>query len=158
VWSEVPTPAVLLPNAATTSAPPAVLPGLSAPNPAATLLRFQDVVDPAPKATLLYHGMPNAKTASVVAQTKSWQAILKKFGYSLGKTGPAKDGVDGDFGGLTTTATVAFQKQGQLNVDPSIVADGKVGPQTRRLVAYRARLAAAVVSGRARARRYRRSA
>lgn len=156
-------PAVVSPGPSAARLPtvaPAVLPGVSTPanKPAVAPLRFADIADPAPKAALLYHGMPNAKQPGILAQTKSWQSILKKFGYSLGKTGPGKDGVDGDFGGLTTTATLAFQKQGQLNVDPSIVADGKVGPQTRRLVAYRTRLSAAVVSGSVRARRYRRSA
>lgn len=140
-------PLVIVPSAG----PPTIVP--KPPVSAPSRLNFKDVVDPAPAALTLYQGMPNRTNAGAKAQIASWQTILKKFGFDLGTAGPLKNGVDGDFGTKTTAATKVFQGQGKLNVDPSIVADGKVGPVTRRLVVYRSRMAAAVVSGAHRARR-----
>jgi hypothetical protein len=39
------------------------------------------------------------------------QGLLKKLGYKLGKTGPKKDGVDGDCGDSTVDAIMAYQKK-----------------------------------------------
>lgn len=148
-------PPAPVPQLVTLPAPSVVTAPSPTPKPAPTpsKLNFATIPDPAPKAVTLYQGMPNAKTASVILQVKSWQTILKKFGHDLGKFGPAKDGIDGDFGATTKAATIAFQSYGKLNVDPSIVTDGKVGPVTRRLVAYRAALATTMVSGYQRMRR-----
>ena len=55
---------------------------------------------------------------------KELQKELKKRGYALGKTGPNKDGIDGDFGNKTLEATKKFQKAKKL------YADGKVGKNT----------------------------
>lgn len=52
------------------------------------------------------------------------QRILKDLGYDLGPYGPAKDGIDGDFGKKTDAAVRAFQKDNGLTVD------GIVGPKT----------------------------
>ena len=39
------------------------------------------------------------------------QGLLKKMGYKLGKTGPKKDGVDGECGDPTVDAIMAYQKK-----------------------------------------------
>ena len=56
--------------------------------------------------------------------TREIQRRLKALGYFLGTSGPAKDGVDGDFGKVTKAAVEAFQS------DHGLVVDGKVGKQT----------------------------
>jgi len=39
-----------------------------------------------------------------------WQQLLKTLGYNLGTSGLNKDGVDGDWGGLSRQALINFQK------------------------------------------------
>lgn len=46
--------------------------------------------------------------------TTWWQLALVKLGYSLGKTGPNKDGVDGDWGGKSRAALTKFQKDNRV--------------------------------------------
>jgi len=55
---------------------------------------------------------------------KELQTALKGLGYNLGTYGPAKDGVDGDYGTKTQTAVSALQKARGLTVD------GVFGTQT----------------------------
>ena len=110
------------------------------PVPAAlTLSRF---ADPSPSARTLAKGMKGE-------DVKSWQRIMKALGYDIGKFGPNKDGVDGDFGATLDRVTRQFQSDGIARYrDSSIVADGKVGPVSRRLVLLRtADAKAGVVSG-----------
>jgi len=52
------------------------------------------------------------------------QRALKALGYNLGAYGPAKDGVDGDFGAATKSCVKKFQKAKKITID------GIVGPQT----------------------------
>lgn len=60
----------------------------------------------------------------------SLQAALKRRGYNLGTTGPAHNGVDGDFGPVTLGALEGFQRSnaGRTNPCGRIVLDGVVGP------------------------------
>lgn len=137
----------------------------SLPPPAPVTVKLADIKDPAPTAPLLYKGMP--KTAANVAATKSWQGILKAFGYNLGTSGPNKDGVDGDFGTTTDARTREFQAYAVAHLKlPSKTADGKpnvdgkVGPITRRVVVLRTAVQKGAVVGaaRRRLRRMRRAA
>lgn len=104
---------------------------------------LDSVADPTPNARILKKGVPDG------ADVKGWQSTLKSFGYPMGAFGPNKDGIDGNFGGATDTATRAFQRDSlTLYKDPRIVVDGVVGPNTRKLVVLRTRRTPAVaVSG-----------
>lgn len=135
------------------------------PPAAPVVIKFDSIVDPAPKAPELYKGMP--KTAANVAAIKSWQGILKAFGYNMGTGGPNKDGVDGDFGPTTDTRTREFQAYAVAHLKlPSKTAsgkpnvDGRVGPITRRVVVLRTAVQKGAVVGalRRRLRRMRRAA
>lgn len=57
-------------------------------------------------------------------QVKTVQRILKGLGYSMGRFGPNRDGIDGDFGATTLKHVIAFQKKNKLD------ADGIVGKDT----------------------------
>lgn len=126
--------------------PTAPAPGDVMDRPA--LPRLDDFADPAPKARVLKL-MPKGPGRIQGEDVKSWQRILKRFGYDLGTYGPNKDGVDGDFGNATDSATKAFQAWGRARYnDPRIVVDGDVGPITRRLVLMRNSERLTNVSGR----------
>lgn len=126
------------------SAPP---PTASAPIASPTGLTLDKFADPSPAAR-------NIKKGDKGEDVKSWQRILKAFGYNLGAYGPNKDGVDGDFGAGVDTATRAFQTAGLTRYrDTRIKPDGVVGPITRRLVLLRTAEAKSVVSGLIRRRR-----
>lgn len=58
------------------------------------------------------------------------QSALRDRGYNLGTTGPARNGVDGDFGPITLSALEAFQRanEGRSNPCGRIVVDGVAGP------------------------------
>ena len=100
------------------------------------------VSDPTPGARVLKRGVSDGP------DVKGWQAQLKAFGYQLGTFGPNKDGVDGNFGGATETATRKFQADGlALYKDKRIVVDGVVGPTTRKLVVLRKAGVQPVVAG-----------
>lgn len=126
----------------------------AAPPASPVKVKLADLKDPAPNAPVLYKGMPNAKTPAIVAQIRSWQGILKAFGYDLGKSGVNKDGVDGDFGTTTDLRTREFQAYAVAHLGlPSKTADGKanvdgkVGPVTRRLVLLRTAVQKGAVIG-----------
>lgn len=53
------------------------------------------------------------------------QELLKKAGYKLGKTGPKKDGVDGDYGAKTEAAITALQKKLGFKKIDSLIEPGK---------------------------------
>jgi hypothetical protein len=67
------------------------------------------------------------------ADVERWQRFLVSQGHDLGPYGPAGDGVDSSFGGLTDGATRQFQTTHQ---DPmsgrNLTVDGVVGPATVR--------------------------
>ena len=68
----------------------------------------------------------DAKTVAAV------QAALVKLGYDLGKTGPNKDGVDGDFGPKTKKAIKKLQKtlntEAHGRIDEGVIMALKVTP------------------------------
>ena len=68
--------------------------------------------------------LPVLKNGSDGDSVKAAQILLKGYGYDLGKDGPNKDGIDGEFGPLTENAVEAFQE------DMELEADGKVGSKT----------------------------
>jgi len=55
-------------------------------------------------------------------QVKSIQQALVQLGYDLGKFGPNKDGVDGDFGRKTEEAVKMFQRENSLDPTGSVGA------------------------------------
>jgi hypothetical protein len=116
------------PKPSTSTAPPIVkLPPTVFDKPLLSLAAFPD---PTPKARLMSRALK-----SKGEDVKSWQRIMKRFGYDIGTFGPAKDGVDGDFGATMDKVTRAFQTWGFTRTrDPQIKIDGVVGPVTRRLV------------------------
>lgn len=66
-------------------------------------------------------GYNNDETAVRKLQTQ-----LKQLGYFLGETGPSGDGVDGDFGNLTSSAVKDFQSRNRLIVT-GVVSSGTWG-------------------------------
>lgn len=68
--------------------------------------------------------IPEVESGSTGQAVKNWQGLLVAHGYSLGDTGQFKDGVDGDFGAKTKSATEEFQTAAKISVD------GVVGPET----------------------------
>lgn len=131
------------PIAAPSSAPAPVLtpqPAL----PSAARLVFANVLDPTPAAKVLKQGSPTMTRAEVT----SWQNILTALGYGA-VLGP----VDGGWGANTTAATKALQDYGRSHYKDAkpIVADGTVGPQTRRIVVARTAELRGVVIGSRRA-------
>lgn len=130
-----PVPVVIAPSPATTAAKPAALADAGG-SP------LDRVADPTPNARVLKRGVPDGP------DVKGWQAQLKAFGYQLGTFGPNRDGVDGNFGGATETATKKFQADGlALYKDKRIAIDGIVGPTTRKLVVLRKAGVQPVVAG-----------
>jgi peptidoglycan hydrolase-like protein with peptidoglycan-binding domain len=102
--------------------------GAASPSPGLALSAF---ADPTPNARVL-------KLGSKGEDVKSWQRVMKRFGYDIGTFGPDGDGVDGDFGATMDQVTRAFQTWGLSRTrDPQIKVDGIVGPFTRRLVLLR---------------------
>ncbi|MFL1873922.1 N-acetylmuramoyl-L-alanine amidase [Hansschlegelia beijingensis] len=61
--------------------------------------------------------------------TREIQTRLKTLGYFLGTSGPAKDGVDGDFGGKSQAATIAALDE-LLSLKPSTSAPKPAQPTT----------------------------
>lgn len=55
----------------------------------------------------------------VLADVDDWQRALVKLGFDLGKSGKAKDGVDGDWGAKSRSALYQFQKQHGLPLTAS---------------------------------------
>lgn len=69
-------------------------------------------------ATMYYNvRLPLLKKGSECAAVETLQRLLKARGYNLGKFGPNKDGVDGEFGEATENALEAFQEDMDLEVD-----------------------------------------
>lgn len=60
------------------------------------------------------------------ADVSAWQRVLVGEGYDLGRYGPAKDGVDGNFGRLTEDATKAYQRAHGLPAT-GVVDDATLG-------------------------------
>lgn len=128
-------------SSSSSAAPAAVLTPPTAP--ATRALTLDSYPDPAPTARTLKRG-------SKGEDVKSWQRILKAFGYPMGAFGPAKDGIDGDFGATAEKQTRAFQEWGRSRYkDSRIAVDGTVGPITRRLVLLRTAESKAAASGKA---------
>ncbi len=67
---------------------------------------------------------PQIRYGSNGKAVEELQSKLLQLGYDLGKFGPDKNGIDGDFGSTTEKAVRAFQAANKLEVD------GIVGPKT----------------------------
>jgi phosphatidylserine/phosphatidylglycerophosphate/cardiolipin synthase-like enzyme/peptidoglycan hydrolase-like protein with peptidoglycan-binding domain len=96
-------------------------------------------LEPSPGAALV----PNEPLAVAALQ----QALVDQ-GISLGTGGPAGDGVDGDYGRLTSTAVLAFKQREGLAVPGTPQFDGvtSVGTTTRLDELYRDELVDALVA------------
>jgi hypothetical protein len=84
------------------------------PAPHPQPLTLEDIVSQVPVVKLNDSGQP----------VKNWQGLLRARGFDIGATGPARDGIDGEFGNATDSATRAFQSAHRLT------ADGEAGPLT----------------------------
>lgn len=118
------------PKAAAVAPSQAAAPKPSPAQTAATIpagpMRLDDFPDPNPSAPLIKKGSPKSDYVA------SFQKVLNTFGYPVGTP-------DGIFGANTDKQTRAFQAWSLgYYKDPRIVADGVVGPITRRLVRMRA--------------------
>lgn len=67
--------------------------------------------------SVLVSGLDELKKGSVGEQVKTLQAMLVYKGYSCGRHGPKKDGVDGEFGDDTQLAVLRFQNKNGLERD-----------------------------------------
>lgn len=81
---------------------------------------------PPPSSTLTERlsTMPELAQGAVGGPVLTLQGLLVARGFHLGTTGPAHDGIDGNFGPLTHAAVVAFQEEARVS------SDGIVGPVT----------------------------
>jgi hypothetical protein len=61
--------------------------------------------------------LPVLVRGSTGAAVEMLQTLLKARGYNLGKYGPNRDGIDGDFGGATENALESFQED--MELDPN---------------------------------------
>ena len=68
--------------------------------------------------------LPLLKRGCAGDTVRALQMLLKGWGYDLGKSGPNKDGIDGDFGGATENAVECFRE------DNNLPAGGDVDGQT----------------------------
>lgn len=73
-------------------------------------------VPPAPKPVnaAVSVSITEVQKGSTGQAVANWQGLLIARGYDLGTTGPRKDGVDGDFGDATDTATRRLQESAHL--------------------------------------------
>ncbi len=81
----------------------------------------------------------NLKTPEIKAKTKDevkeLQRMLKSYGYDIGTTGENKDGIDGIVGQRTRAAFAKYAAEHPSEEMINSVADGKLGPATRRAAA-----------------------
>lgn len=56
------------------------------------------------------------------------QQALHDLGYSLGSSGPKKNGIDGDYGNKTTSAVMKFQKDHKDQIKPFLTAAKLLAP------------------------------
>lgn len=77
-----------------------------------------------PTLTERLRTMPELAQGAQGGAVRTLQGLLVARGFHLGTTGPAGDGIDGDFGALTHAAVIAFQEESK------IAADGIVGSIT----------------------------
>ena len=73
--------------------------------------------------------LPLLQKGSEGDSVKAMQILLKGYGYDLGKDGPNKDGIDGEFGPLTENAVESFQEDNQDSEGQDLEVDGKWGPK-----------------------------
>lgn len=85
-----------------------------------------EAVVPKSDTSTVYYSvrLPLLKKGSKGPAVENLQRLLTGHGYSLGRYGPNRDGVDGDFGTATENALEAFQEDNSLEVD------GKCGPES----------------------------
>ena len=57
---------------------------------------------------------PTVKSGQKGTTVMDLQRALKYKGYDLGKSGPNKDGIDGDFGNVTKNALIQFQRKSNI--------------------------------------------
>jgi peptidoglycan hydrolase-like protein with peptidoglycan-binding domain len=80
----------------------------------------------APTAPILQRGMTDRSTGGAVS---ALQRQLQQAGYNLGRFGPLRNGVDGNFGPVTRDALKKFQ------ADQGLTRDAVAGPQTQAALA-----------------------
>lgn len=81
----------------------------------------QDVTQLGTATTYCSVRLPVLVQGSTGVAVEAMQQLLKARGYGLGKYGPMKDGIDGDFGSATENALECFQE------DMDLERDGKCG-------------------------------
>lgn len=68
--------------------------------------------------------LPELAQGATGPAVRTLQGLLVARGFHLGTSGPASDGIDGEFGPLTHAAVVSFQEEQRIS------ADGIAGPVT----------------------------
>lgn len=104
------------------------------PNAEKSPVPESDIKPEVPKAdrVTVYYSvrLPLLEKGSEGPAVEALQILLKGRGYSLGRFGPNKDGMDGEFGDATENALEAFQEDNVDTEGKPLEVDGKAGPKT----------------------------
>lgn len=77
----------------------------------------QDATELGTAVTYCSVRLPVLVRGSSGAEVEAMQILLKARGYDLGRYGPNRDGIDGEFGGTTENALESFQEDAELEPD-----------------------------------------